>query len=138
MAMIFRRYGTAYQSVDINFDSLALNEIAFRRNREESIPVEELDAGYDITATHELVAEAEGDVQDHTEQALLDELARQLNSLADRAVASEILVVENDQGHDWPKTKQKTTNVIVEGENKLRFHYGVAPALRVTVRRKKA
>jgi hypothetical protein len=45
-------------------------------------------------------------------------------------------VVENDQGHDWPKTKQKTTNVIVEGENRLHFNYSVAPPLRISVRRR--
>jgi hypothetical protein len=84
------------------------------------------------------VAEAEGDVQDHTEQALLDDLASQLRAVEAGLGASEVLVVENEQGNDWPKTKQRTTNVIVEGENRLRFHYVVGPALRVTVRRKKA
>jgi len=135
--MIFRRYGTSFHSVDTNFDSLALNEIAFRRNREESISVDELDSGFETVATHELVAEAEGDVQDHTEQELLKKLEARLTDLAQEAGPGDILVVENDQGHDWPKTKQKTMNVIVDGENKLRFHYTAAPPLRVTVRRRK-
>jgi hypothetical protein len=136
--MIFRRYGTSYQSVDLNFDSKALNEVAFRRDHEQSIPTDELEAGYEQVAAHELVAEAEGDVQDHTEQALLDDLASQLRAVEAGLGAAELLVVENEQGNDWPKTKQRTTNVIVEGENRLRFHYVVGPALRVTVRRKKA
>lgn len=135
--MIFRRYGTSYQSVDANFDSLALNEIAFRRNHEESIPTEEMDDAFETLATHELVAEAEGDVQDQTERQLLERLESQLldvrSSLGDR----EVLVVENDQGHDWPKTKQQTSNVIVEGENRLHFRYTVAPPLRITVRRRR-
>ena len=67
--MIFRRYGTTYQSVDTNFDSLALNEIAFRRNREESIPAEGFDDTHEVMSTHELTAEAEGDVQDETERS---------------------------------------------------------------------
>jgi hypothetical protein len=136
MAMIFRRYGAAYHSVDTNFDSLALNEIAFRRNREESIPVEELESRFETVSVHELVAEAEGDVQDHTERQLLDDLESQLRALGDGADDSVVLVVENEQGHDWPKTRQKTSNVVVEGENRLRFHYSVAPPLRVTVRRR--
>jgi len=135
--MIFRRYGTSYQSVDVNFDSLALNEIAFRRNHEETIPTEEMDDVFETLSTHELVAEAEGEVQDQTERQLLDRLESQLldvrSSLGDR----EILVVENDQGHDWPKTRQQTSNVIVEGENRLHFRYTVAPPLRITVRRRR-
>ena len=39
--MILRRYGTSYQSVDLNFDSKALNEVGFRRNHERSIAVED-------------------------------------------------------------------------------------------------
>jgi len=136
--MIFRRYGTAYQSVDVNFDSLALNEIAFRRNREESIPADDLDTDYETLATHELVAEAEGDVQDETEAALLEQLEAKLDELHRALGEGEILVVENEQGHDWPKTKQKTSNVIVEGENRLHFQYGVAPPLRITIRRRRS
>lgn len=137
MAMIFRRYGSAYHSVDTNFDSLALNEIAFRRNRDESIAVEDMESGFETVASHELVAEAEGEVQDHTEQELLSKLEAKLTAVRGEAGDSGLVVVENDQGNDWPKTRQKTSNVIVEGENKLRFHYSVAPPLRVTVRRRK-
>jgi len=134
--MIFRRYGTAYQSVDLNFDSLALNEVAFRRNREESLPADDVDTLFVTLATHELTAEAEGDVQDHTEDVLLRKLEVQMEELRAALGDGEILVVENDQGHDWPKTKQKTSNVIVEGENRLHFQYTMAPPLRVSVRRR--
>lgn len=134
--MIFRRYGTAYQSIDLNFDSLALNEIAFRRNREEAIPAEDFDDTFATLATHELVAEAEGEVQDHTEEVMLQKLEAQVEELRAALGEGEILVVENDQGHDWPKTKQKTSNVVVEGENRLHFHYTVAPPLRISVRRR--
>ena len=134
--MIFRRYGTSYQSVDVNFDSLALNEISFRRNRKEAIPAADFDASFSTLATHELTAEAEGDVQDHTEEVLLQRLQAQLEELRGALGEAEFLVVENDQGRDWPKTKQKTTNVVVEGENRLHFNYTVAPPLRVSVRRR--
>lgn len=134
--MIFRRYGASYQSVDLNFDSRALNEIAFRRNREQSIEADELEAAFSIVESHELVDEAEGDVQDHTEQELLARLEARIEVLREGLTDSDILVVENELGHDWPKTKQKTSNVIVEGENRLRFHYTVAPPLRITVRRR--
>jgi len=133
--MIFRRYGESYQSVDPNFDSKALNEVSFRRNRETSLSVEELDGRYETVATHQLVAEADGDVQDETEQALLVLLEERLNAVAETLSPGEILVVENEQGHDYPKTRQKISNVIVEGENRLRFHYTLEPPLRVSVRR---
>jgi len=133
--MIFRRYGNAYHSVELNFDSKALNEIGFRRDRVDSIAADDL-ASFTKVGTHELVAEAEGAVQDETERVLLDRLAEQVLALDRGLAAGELLVIDNDQGNDWPKTKQKTTNVIVQGENKLYFHYSMAPALRATVWRR--
>jgi hypothetical protein len=134
--MIFRRYGTSFQSVDLNFDSKALNEVGFRRNRAESIPADGFEAACPKLSTHELVAEAEGPVQDHTEQLLLDRLQQQLESLLTGLGEGEFLVVENEQGHDYPKTRQQMSNVIVEGENKLHFNYTIAPPLRVAVHRR--
>ncbi|MEQ1856453.1 MAG: hypothetical protein ABL963_08285 [Longimicrobiales bacterium] len=133
--MIFRRYGNAYHSVELNFDSKALNEIGFRRDRVDSIPADDFSA-FTKVGTHELTAEAEGSVQDETERALLDRLADQILAL-DRALgAGELLVIDNEQGNDWPKTRQKTTNVIVQGENKLHFHYSIGPSMRATVWRR--
>lgn len=134
--MIFRRYGTSYQSVDTNFDSKALNEVGFRRSQEESIPADGFEDGYPVVASHELVAEAEGDEQDRTEAVLLEQLLAKLQELESALGEGEILVVENEQGHGWPKTKQTMSNVIVEGENRLHFHYTIAPPLHVTVRRR--
>jgi hypothetical protein len=135
--MIFRRYGTSYQSVDLNFDSRALSEVGFRRDREQSVETDDFESTYETVASHALDAEAEGDVQDHTEQVLLDKLASRIRELDSGLGASEVLVIENEQGNDWPKTRQRTSNVIVDGENRLRFHYTIAPPLRVAVRRRK-
>ncbi len=129
--MLLRRYGTTFQSVDLNFDSRALNEIGFRRNRETSIPAEEFERSYERVHVEELTAEVEGDVQDETEQQLLDVLESRIREMLAALEEDEVLVVENEQGHDYPKTRQKTTNVIVEGENRLRFTYTVAPPLRI-------
>ena len=135
--MIFRRYGTSYQSVDTNFDSKALNEIAFRRNHEQSIPEEEMSDAFVVVSSHELVAEAAGSVQNETEQLMLDRLRAELDAVVETLEGGDVLVVENEQGGDWPKTRQTTSNVIVEGENRLHFDYTVAPPLRVTVRRRR-
>ena len=133
---IFRRYGKMYQSVDVNFDALALNEVGFRRNREESLPLDVFDEGFRKIKCHELVAEAEGDVQSETEQRLLEQLKVQVHRLSVDLGESDVLVVENEQGHDWPKTKQKTSNVIVNGENRLHFHYSIDPPLRISMFRR--
>jgi hypothetical protein len=133
--MILRRYGSSYQSVDLNFDSKALNEVGFRRNNEHSITVDDFDGSYVLGVTHELQAEAVGDVQDHTEQQLLNRLQEQIEALLTGLGEGEVLVLENEQGHDYPKTRQRTDNVIVEGENRLRFTYTIAPLLRMAVYR---
>ena len=129
--MIFKRYGESYQSVDTNFDSKALNEVAFRRNRQASFSQEELETRYEPGEVHELVAEAEGEVQDETEQAMLNELQKQLQRLDESLGQGAVLVVENEQGHDYPKTRQKISNVVVKSENRLQFQYTVDPPLRV-------
>lgn len=136
--MIFKRYGTAYQSVDPNFESKALNEIGFRRDRERSVTVEDFEAQYEHVTTHELVAQAEGPVQDHTEQLLLDRLEARMLELEAELDDDLILVVENGDGPDYPKTRQEIRNVVEHGENKLHFTYTVSPALKMGVYRKKA
>jgi len=135
--MIYRKFGTSYQTVDPAFDSKALNEVNFRRNRADAIPVVAFEEGWVRQSVHELDAEAEGDVQDETEQLLLDRLEAKLRELIDTLDAGAVVVIENDPGHDYPKTRQKISNVVVEWENRLRFAYSVSPPLRVGVYRPK-
>jgi hypothetical protein len=136
--MILKRYGTSYQSVDPNFDSRALNEVGFRRDQEFAIPVAEFESGLERVAGHELEADAEGHVQDHTEQLLLDRLEARLLELEEGLEGGHVLVLENRDGTDYPKTRQEIRTVVEGGENKLHFHYTVAPPLRLGVYRKKA
>lgn len=133
--MILRRYGKTFESVELNFDSKALSEIGFRRDRERSFDAEAFESAYRRVQEHEVVEEAEGDVQDHTEQVLLEKLAARIREIEAAAADGDLLVVENEQGHGWPKTKQTTRNVIVEGENRLHFSYTIAPPIRVGVYR---
>ncbi len=133
--MIFKRYGTFLESVDTNFESAALTEIGFRRDGERKVSEDEFSSRYHRVAVRELVAEADGPVQDHAEQLLLARLEEKLLTLEGDVGADEVLVVENQVGHDYPKTRQQTKNVIVEGENKLHFYLHVDPPLRVGVYR---
>jgi hypothetical protein len=130
--MIFRRYGTTYQSVDMDFAAEALNEIGFRRNRERSMPAEQLESEYELIETVELTAEAEGAVQNETEQALLDRLGAKVEEQLEALPDDGILVVENEAGRDHPRTHQETRTVLERGENRLHFRYTMAPPLRVT------
>lgn len=134
--MILRRYGNTLQSVDTDFDSKALSEVGFRRNREFSISADEFEETYAEVETHEISAETEGDVQDETQQRLLDEMEAELRALEAKLGEGEVLVVENEQGVDYPKAKDVRKNVIVEGENRLHFSARVEPPLRIGVYRK--
>lgn len=133
--MIFRRYGTTYQSVDMDFAAEALSEIGFRRNRQESIPADDLEDRYDHMETVELTAEAEGYVQNDTEQVLLDRLRDKVEEQLARLPEGGILLVENDKGHDYPRTHQETRKVVERGENRLHFAYSMDPPLRVALYR---
>ena len=135
--MILKQYGTTFQSVVPNFDSKALNEVGFRRDRALSVAVEDFREQYERAAVHELEAEVEGMVQDHTEQELLNRVEAQLQELVEGLGDGQVLVLENGDGHDYPKTRQRTSNVVVQGENRLHFVYSIAPALRVGVYRRK-
>ena len=129
--MIYKRYGTTYQSVDVDFSAEALNEIGFRRNREASFPADELEERYEHMETVELTAEASGPVQNDTEQLLLDRLKEKLDAALERLPDDGIAVVENESGRDYPRTHQQTKNVVERGENKLHFEYTMDPPLRV-------
>lgn len=131
--MIFKRYGTSYQSVDTNFDAKAMSEIGFRRNREREIPVDDLESGFVKTDTVEVATAAEGDVQTEAEQLMLDRLEERVAEIVGELLEGGILVVENESGHDHPKPRQDIKNVIVEGENRLFFHYTMSPPLRIGV-----
>ena len=135
--MILRRYGASFQSVDPNFDSKALTEIGFRRNHERSEPVDEFTSGWERVRGHELGGEAEGTVQDEVETRMLAELLAGLRRLEGELGPDEVLVVESEQGADYPKTRTQTRTVVVEGENRLHFTTTVRPPLRVALYRRR-
>lgn len=129
--MILRRYGSTMHSVEINFDSKALNEIGFRRDSAHAIPVEDFENDYLRQEVRELAPRNEGWVQDEAEQALLDELEREIRAMEAALGPGEVLVVENQQAVDYPKTRH-TSKVVVEGtENRLFFSAWVEPAVKV-------
>lgn len=128
---LFRKYGTNVQSVEIDFDARAMTEIGFRRDRKESIPLDELEAGFELVETRELQATSEGPVQYEAEVEILAKLEAQLRSLHGDLGDDEILVMLNEQGVDYPKLHDRKRGVIVDGENQLYFYWSVDPPLRM-------
>lgn len=135
--MILKLYGTSYHSVEPNFNSRALTEIGFRRERAFAVPVEEFADSYELVEEHALEAETEGAVHDHAEAELLEKLEKKLEGLVSGLREGEVLVVESREGEDHPKTRDKKKNVVVDGENRLYFYWWVDPPLRMGVYRKK-
>lgn len=132
--MILRRYGQQLHSVTTNFDPRALSEVGFRRDNETSLTPAELESDFDRIDAREITATAEGPVQAEAEEAILKSLERQLTELtADGAV----VVVENEQGVDYPKTRSTATSIVVDGENRFLFRYTVDPPIKATVYRRR-
>lgn len=134
--MLLRRYGSTVQSVETNFDARALNEIGFRRDQRWSLAWEEFETGYARVSGEEITAESEGWVQDEAEQELLRVLEARLRTTLEGLGEGEVLLVESEQGNDYPKTRDDKKTVAVEGENRLHFTWKVEPPLRVGIYRK--
>lgn len=133
--MLLRRYGSRYQSVELNFDAHALNEISFRRDHQTAWETEDFESSFERREIHALEAEAEGDVHDEVETAALDDLKAQVEAVLAGLGEGEVAVVESEPGGDYPKTRQATRNVIVEGENRLHFTVRISPPLQIGVYR---
>ena len=131
--MILRRYGSTFQSVQTNFDSKAFTEIGFRRDHAYSGSVDDFLARHERISEHVVEAESDGNVQDEVESAMLQQLVDQLMKLDAELTDDEFVVVESEQGQDYPKTPTQQKNVVVDGENRLHFCSTVSPPLRVAV-----
>jgi len=129
--MILRRFGKNFESVEVDFDARAMTEIGFRRDHTFSIPTEEFETGYTRVEGAELTAAASGTVQDEAEQAVLDGLRSELSAFEARGEEGDLVVVESQQGLDYPKTREERRNIIVEGANRFAFHWQIDPPLKV-------
>lgn len=136
--MILRRYGQRVESVEIAFSSVALTNIAWRRDHAFSVSFDDFEATYERVREHPLTARAEGPVQIEVETALLADLEAQVRALDESLEDDQVLLVENQRGVDEPRPREKRKDVIVEGENRLYFIWWVDPPLRLAVYRKRS
>ena len=135
--MILRKYGKSYHSVTPNFDSRAMTEIGFQKSGEHSVETGEFEGAYERVEGHELTAVAQGTVQDQVEKEMLESLRQQLLNIEQGLSEGSVVVIESEQGKDYPKTREKTTTAVVGSENKLQFERYIEPPLRVAVYRKR-
>lgn len=135
--MIFRKYGKSYHSVVPNFDSRAMTEVGFQKIGDEPVEASEFEGAYERVDGRELTALAEGSVQDEVEKQMLASLRTQLLEYEKSVGDDAVLVVESEQGKDYPKTREKTTTKVLGNENRLHFERTIDPPLRIGVYRKR-
>lgn len=91
---------------------------------------EELEEGYEKVREETVSGTTEGAVQSEAEIALLDQLQEAITRLLGELDEGELLVFENQTGVDYPKLRDRKEGIIVDGENRLYFHWRVDPPLR--------
>ncbi|HEX9108187.1 MAG TPA: hypothetical protein VF832_13185, partial [Longimicrobiales bacterium] len=133
--MIVRRFGATVGAVVADFHATAFNEIAFARRPSFSLPREEFEAGWQRTGELLLGAESEGHVKLEAEEALLDLLAHRLAQAERDLPPDELLLIESQPGHDYPRTHEQTETLVENGRNRLHFHYHIDPPLKLGVYR---
>lgn len=129
--MLLRRYGNRLHSVQPDFDARALTEITFRRDRKASHDGEDFGTRFEKVDELSLTAESEGRVQSEAEDQVLERLESKIIEAVGGLGSDEILVVENEQGVDYPKLRDRKQGIIVDGENRLYFQWRVDPPLRL-------
>ncbi|MGW8265440.1 MAG: hypothetical protein ACWGSQ_03680 [Longimicrobiales bacterium] len=136
--MILRLYGTSYQSVQPNLNSRAFTEIGFLKDGAFSISVDEFTAAYEKVEEKSFSPQTTGAFQDQAETELLDALKAEVLEAVAELRDGEVLVVENRDREDRPKTKDVKKNIVVNGESRLHFFWRVEPPLRLGVYRPRA
>ncbi|MEO5510402.1 MAG: hypothetical protein ABIS27_07200 [Longimicrobiales bacterium] len=133
--MIAKRYGKNIESVNPDFSSVAMTEMAFRKDNEWSVPADDFESGYERTGEHRLTASGDGDVQTDVETGVLNSVLKDLRAIEAAAEAGDILLIENQSGVDYPRLHSTQRTIVVGFENRLHFTYNVDPPLHIGVYR---
>lgn len=154
---LLRRQGSRLVPVAPHFDARALTEIAFRPAGGSSgdatghapdagggagggAPMGDAEAFFahrERVREHLLEAEADGPVQGEAEALLLERLEAAIDAVLETLAPDEVAVIESAPGTDWPKTRERRKDVIIDGENRFHFHWRVEPPLRLGVWRER-
>jgi hypothetical protein len=116
---------------------MAMTEIAFtpvtdRVNAVNTLPPEAvLLSALEKLEEIPLEPVAEGAVQSETEAKVLELLRDEVEAARSRMPPGQLLVVENQPGIDWPKTRETRTEILEPMGNRFHFRWHVAPPLRL-------
>lgn len=133
--MIVRRYGRNVQSVTPNFDAHAMTEVGFVRG-DWSMSADEFEQKYERKGGREMTATEQGAVQNAAEDAVLVSLREQLLAFEASLGEGELLMVEDEPGVHYPKTKGRQLTAAAEGPHtRISFEYTIDPPLHVGVYR---
>jgi|GEM_PF-206289 len=132
---LLRRVGDRLRGVEPRFDARALSEIGFHAVGRGDEEAERFDARMVQVREVFLEAASDGPVQSDAEALLLDRLRASLDACLADLAEGEVAVVESQSGVDWPKTRERRKDVIVDGENRFHFHWRVEPPLRISIYR---
>jgi hypothetical protein len=132
--MIVRRYGRNIQSVTPNFDAHAMTEVGFVRG-DWSMGADEFEQRYVRKGGREITATEQGEVQTRVEAAALEALQEQLAAFEASLGEGELLMIEDEPGVHYPKTRGRQSTAVLAGQNRLSFEYTIDPPLHVGVYR---
>ncbi len=132
--MIVRRYGKNIQSVTPNFDAHAMTEVGFVRG-EWSMGADEFEQQYVRKGGREITSTSQGQVQNQVERAVLEVLREQLAAFEASLGEDELLMIEDEPGVHYPKTRGRQLTAAASGPNRVSFEYTIDPPLHVGVYR---
>ncbi len=131
--MIVRRFGPVVNAVDPAFEAAAFNEIMFTRKPGFAMPWPDFAERYERVGELAIASESEGHVAIEAEEALLDLLAHRLAEADSALGPGDVLLIESQLGHDYPRTHDRAETLVEHGANRLHFHFHIDPPLRLGV-----
>lgn len=127
-----RRFGKRVETVEPDFRAEAMTEVGFRRTGERKWALDEFLDEYAMVRGVEITAEATDEVQERAEKAMLQSLRDKLQGIIDALQPHEVLSVESEVGHDYPRTRYERSS-----KGGQEFTYSLDRPLRVGIFRKR-
>jgi hypothetical protein len=129
--MLLLRRGAALSVVRPNFRATAITEITFLpASGVSGVVLPSIDA-LELAEIVTLAPVVEGAVQTETETLLLEALLTGLEQLEAETPSGHVLVIENQPGVDWPRTRETRSEILDPMGNRLHFRWHVEPPLRI-------
>jgi hypothetical protein len=73
------------------------------------------------------------EIPEEVESAMLAKLLDQLEKIDGDLGEGEFVLIENEKGEDYPRTRTRMKDVVVDGDNRFHFYSSVSSPLKVGV-----